>query len=162
MSGNGELRLNSVNISGSKPLIPKKDDNISTNFYRQQDIFNQAKEKTMATPEVENVYMNVSDEGASKRDLQAYDIAARPYNISGFKVMKDSDMFKKFLEINGDDFTEGLNDRGENVMLFNSESSDSKIQMFSVEKSKNGIEYYSIRDADGNVYNFTQDGKFAY
>lgn len=162
MVDNGELKLNSFNVSGSNPLVPKEGEGLSTNFYRQQDIFTEAREKTIATPEVEDVHVEVTNDGATKRDLQAYDIAARPYNISGFKVMKDSDMYKKFLEINGNDFSEGINDKGEKVMLFDSSKSDGKIQMFSVEKSKNGVEFFAIRDADGNVYHFSQDGKAAY
>ena len=156
MPGEGELKLNSFNVLGTTPLELKPEDE-TTNFYRQQDIFTKAKEHTKSTLEVDDVYVEVSDEGASKRD-----IAARPYNISGFKVMKDSDMFKKFLEINGDDFIEGVNDRGENVMLFNSTGSDKKIRMFSVEKGSNGLEYYAIKDADGNIFHFDTEGRFAY
>ena len=159
MSGD-ELKLNVTNISiggSTESLRPAEGE--TTNFYRQQDIFTKAKEKTMATPEVEDVTMEVTDDGASKRDLQAYDIAARPYNISGFKVMAGSDMYNKFLEINGDDFTLGINDRGEQVMLFDKAKSDGKIKMFSVEKDENGNEYYAIRDNDGVVHKFDKDGK---
>lgn len=160
MPGENELKLNVTNVSfggNTESLKPKEGE--TTNFYRQQDVFTQAKEKTMATPEVEDVTMEVTDDGASKRDLQAYDIAARPYNISGFKVMAGSDMYNKFLELNGDDFTLGMNDRGEQVMLFDKAKSDGKIKMFSAEKDENGNEYYAIRDNDGVVHKFDKDGK---
>lgn len=160
MSGENELKLNVANISfggSAEALRPAEGE--TTNFYRQQDIFTKAKEKTMATPEVEDVTMDLTDDGASKRDLQAYDIAARPYHISGFKVMAGSDMYKKFLELNDDDFTLGMNDRGESFMYFDQTKSDGKIKMFSTELDADGNEYYAIRDKDGNIYKFDKDGK---
>ena len=147
-----ELKLNVTNISiGGSTEYLRPAEGETTNFYRQQDVFTQAKEKTVATSEVEDVTMDVTDDGASKRDLQAYDIAARPYNISGFKVMAGSDMYNKFLELNGDDFTLGMNDRGEQVMLFDKTKSDGKIKMFSTELDADGNEYYAIRDKDGKA-----------
>lgn len=153
-----ELKLNMVNLSvGSEPLRPADPEN--ANFYRQQDVFTETKERTKATPEIEDVVMHITDDGASKRDLQAYDIAGRPYNISGFKVMAGSDMYNKFLEVNGDDFTEGVNDRGEKVMLFDKTKTDGKVKMFSTELDADGNEYYAIRDKDGNIFKFDKDGK---
>lgn len=154
-----ELKLNVTSITvGDKThnLRPKEGE--TTNFYRQQDIFTEAKEKTKATPEIEDVEMEIADDGASNRDLQAYDIAARPYNISGFKVMAGSDMYNKFLELNGDDFTEGMNDHGEKVMLFDKTRSDGKVKMFSTEVDADGNEYYAIRDKDGKIFKFDKDG----
>ncbi len=155
-----ELKLNVTNISiGGSTEYLRPAEGETTNFYRQQDIFTKAKEKTMATPEIEDVTMDITDDGTSKRDLQAYDIVARPYNISGFKVMAGSDMYNKFLELNGDDFTLGMNDRGEQVMLFDKTKSDGKIKMFSTELDADGNEYYAIRDKDGVIHKFDKDGK---
>ena len=153
----GEFTLNGYQV-GKETLKPEE--GTTTNFFRQQPIFEQAKNKTISTPEVDDVYAFVKNDNASTRDKQGFDIAARPYNISGFKVMKDSDMFKTFVAINGDDFTEGVNDRGEPVLLFNSDTSDGKIKMFSTEQDNEGKIYYAIKDTEGKTYKFTEDGKF--
>ena len=158
MGGEGELKLNVVRFSfGSNELRPQESE--TANFFRQQPIFDEAKKITKSTEEIEDVTMEVEDDGASLRDKQAYDIAARPYNISGFKVMAGSDMYKTFLAINGDDFKEGMNDSGEMVMLFNSDKSDRQLRMFSTELDTNGDEYYAIRDNDGVVHKFNKDGQ---
>lgn len=158
MGGEGELKLNVVRFSfGSEELRPKESE--TANFFRQQPIFDEAKNVTKRTTEIEDVTMEVEDDGASLRDRQAYDIAARPYNISGFKVMAGSEMYNTFLDINGDDFTEGINDRGEMVMLFDSNKSDKQLRMFSTELDANGDEYYAIRDNDGVVHKFNKDGQ---
>lgn len=160
MPGENELKLNVANVFiGGHTESLKPEEAETKNFYRQQDVFSQAKKITTSTPEIEDVIMEVTDDGASKRDLQAYDIAARPYNISGFKVMAGSDMYNKFLELNGDDFTLGMNDRGEQVMLFDKTKSDGKIKMFSTELDAEGNEYYAIRDNDGVIHKFDLNGK---
>ena len=151
-----ELSLANYQV-GKENHKPEKD--ATTNFFRQQPIFTQAKEKTLATPEIDEVYAFINDDDATKRDLQAFDIAARPYNISGFKVMKNSDMFRIFSQINAGDFSEGVNDRGEPVLLFDNNKSDGKIKMFSTEKDNEGNIYYAIKDSDGKTYKFTEDGK---
>ena len=154
----GELRLNSLNMGGdSNPLQPMEGD--TKNFYRQQDVFTQFKEHTKQTKEVDNVSVNVTDDDASTRDKQAFDILARPYNMSGFKVMKDSDMFNQLVKINGDDFTIGINDRGEEVILYDRTKSDGKVRICSVEQDENGNEYYAIEDDDGQLHKFDQEGK---
>lgn len=152
-----ELKLNALNVQGQDPLKPAEGD--TQNFYRQQDIFTQFKEHTKQTKEVEDVSVNVTDDNASKRDKQAFDILARPYNMSGFKVMKDSDMFNQLVKINGDDFTIGMNDRGEEVILYDTTKSDGKVRICSVEQDENGNEYYAIEDDEGNVHKFDQNGK---
>lgn len=153
------LGVYSVKTTGGDGTVEYKPSIENTNFYRQQDVFTKAKEKTKTTKEIEDVTMEVIDNNASTRDKQGYDIAARPYNISGFKVMAGSDMYNKFLEINGDDFTEGLNDYGEKVMLFDKSKSDNTIKMFSVELDEQGNEYYAIKDNKGNIFKFDSDGK---
>ncbi len=152
----GEFTLIGYQV-GNETLKPEES---TANFYRQQDVFTLAKETTLNTPYIDDVYAYVEDNNASTRDKQGFDIAARPYNISGFKVMKDSDMFKIFTQINGDDFSEGINDHGERVILFDQNKSDGKIKMFSTEQDNEGKIYYAIKDADGKTYKFTEDGKF--
>ena len=154
----GEIRLNSLNMGGdNKPLQPAQND--TQNFYRQQDVFSAFKEHTRKTKEIDNVHIDITDDDASKRDKQAFDILARPYNISGFRVMKDSDMFYTLVEINGDDFTVGINDKGEEVILYNSTKSDGKVRLCSVEEDENGNEYYAIEDDNGNVHKFDTNGR---
>lgn len=153
-SGNNEFSLVKFTVGGE--AIPT--DETTTNFFRQDDVFTQAKNKTIGTPEVDDVWVEIKDNDATKRDRQGYDIAGRPYNISGFRVMKGSEMYDKFLEINGDDFTEGLNDKGERVMLFDSSKSDNKIKMFSVEEDADHNIYYAIKDANGNIFKFKENG----
>ena len=152
-----ELRLNSLNIAGQAPLKPANGD--TQNFYRQQDIFTQFQQTTKKTKEIEKVYIDVTDDNASKRDKQAFDITARPYNMSGFKVMKNSDMFYTLIDINGDDFTIGVNDRGEEVILYDRTKSDGKVRICSVEEDENGNEYYAIKDDHGNIHKFDKNGK---
>ena len=153
----GEIRLNSLNMGGDKkPLQPAQDD--TQNYYRQQDIFTAFKEHTKQTKEIDNVHIDITDDDASKRDKQAFDILARPYNMSGFKVMKDSDMFDALVRLNGNDFTIGINDRGEEVVLFDPTKSDGKIKICSVEQDENGNEYYAIEDEDGQIQKFDTEG----
>lgn len=158
MAGEGELKLNSLHFEGTnykKALAPGE--NIQ-NYFRQEDIFTEFKKQTRSTPEIDDAYIEIKNDGASKRDLQGHDIAGRPYNISGFKVMLNSAMYQKFIEINGDDFTEGLNDYGEKVMLYDESKSDRKITMFSEEVTPQGETFYAIKDNDGNIFKFDEDG----
>ena len=150
-----ELSLGAYTLSGDVQYSP--DGTSGTNYFRQQDIFTKAKEKTTSTKEIEDVTVELTDNNADKRDLQAYDIAARPFNISGFKVMKDSPMYKKFIEINGDDFTIGLNNKGEQVMLFDKTKSDGKVKMFSAEETEDKRVYYAIKDENGNIWKYGED-----
>lgn len=153
----GEIRLNSLNMGGdSKPLKPAPGD--TQNYYRQQDVFTAFKEHTKQTKEIENVHIDITNDDASTRDKQAFDILARPYNMSGFKVMKDSDMFDALVRANNDDFTIGINDRGEEVVLFDPTKSDGKIKLCSVEQDENGNEYYAIEDRDGQIQKFDTEG----
>ena len=158
MAGEGELKLNALHFSGTdykKALAPGEN---NQNYFRQEDIFTEFKKHTRSTPEIDNAYIEITDADASKRDLQGHDIAGRPYNISGYKVMLNSPMYQKFIEINGDDFTEGLNDFGEKVMLYDQSKSDRKVTMFSEEVTPEGTTFYAIKDKDGNVFKFDEKG----
>ena len=159
MAGDGELKLNSLNFGNKNYQKTLKPGENIQNYFRQEDIFTEFKKQTRLTPEFEDVQIEINDANASKRDLQGHDIAGRPYNISGFKVMLNSDMYKKFIEINGDDFTEGLNDYGESVMLYDQSKSDKKITMFSEEVTPEGATFYTIKDRDGNVFKFNESGE---
>ena len=153
----GEIRLNSLNMGGdNKPLRPAQND--TQNYYRQQDVFSAFKEHTQKTKEIDNVHIDITDNDASKRDKQAFDILARPYNMSGFKVMKNSDMFDALVKMNKGDFTIGINDRGEEVVLFDPAKSDGKIKICSVEQDENGNEYYALEDEDGQIQKFDTEG----
>ena len=117
----------------------------------------QLKPKTQETVNyVEDVYVEVSaNESTPKndRDLQAYDIAAKPAGVGGFSVMKGSDAYKVFLEVNADDFTVHQNKYGEDVSYYDEAKSDGRLKVFSSELV-DGKEYLAIRDNAGMVRYF--------
>ena len=112
---------------------------------------------TQATKDyVEDVYVEVSaNESAPEndRDLQAYDIDAKPAGVGGFSVMKGSDAYMVFLEVNADDFTVHQNKYGEDVSYYDEAKSDGRLKVFSSELV-DGKEYLAIRDNAGMVRYF--------
>lgn len=172
-----ELKLNSVSIMNAEKNthVVLKDETGNTNYYRANTIFgdiatkqkeypeqnytlSRLKALTQATPEVEDVEVNVESNFSSEiaRDTQAYDIAAKPAGVGGFKDMNGTDAYKLFLEVNADDFTVHETEykgKPERKAYFDSSKSDGKITVFSSELV-NGKEYLTMRDKNGTVHYF--------
>ncbi len=174
-----ELSLKSVTVehleSGKTEVLKDKTGN--TNYYRAGSVFGDIASKpqeynqpfveselnkiTQATPEVEKVVVNIQGYFTTKtaRDAQAYDIAAKPSGVGGFKDMKDSDAYKLFLEVNADDFelleTE-YNHKKEVKAYLDNKKSDGKVTVFSSEIINNK-EYLAMRDKDGVIHYFDKE-----
>lgn len=173
-----QLSLNSVSIMNPQTghTTELNDSTGNTNFYRANTVFgdiatkpeynqefvpSSLKQITQSTQEVENVTINVTPEFTSdtNRDLQAYDIAAKPAGVGGFKEMNNTDAYKMFLEVNSDDFTlreTEYKGKKETKAYLDRTKSDGQITVFSSELI-NGKEYLAMRDNDGVVHYFDKE-----
>jgi len=175
-TGDNVLRLNFVKINnplnGDSSML--KDATGNNNYYRANSVFgdiatksdeynqpyvkSKLKEITQSTTEVENVEVDINANFSSRtaRDLQAYDIAAKPAGVGGFKDMNGTDAYKFFLEVNADDFTEietEYKGQKEIKAFLDTGKTDGKIKVFSSEII-NGKEYLAMRDKEGVVHYF--------
>ncbi len=175
-----ELKLNSVSLTNPETKETKtlKDNTGNTNYYRANSVFGDIATKpdeykdqtfeesnlrklTQSTKEVEDVVVDVSPEFTSDtaRDLQAYDIAAKPAGVGGFKDMNNSDAFKMFLRVNAGDFTVRETEykgKKESKAYLDREKTDGKITTFSSEMVNNK-EYLAMRDENGKVHYFDKE-----
>lgn len=175
-----ELKLNSVSIMNptSKDVVNLKDETGNTSYYRANSVFGDIATKpeeykdqkfqesrlnkiTQSTPEVEDVVIDVGAEFTSDtaRDMQAYDIAAKPAGVGGFKGMNNSDAYNLFLRVNADDFTmQETEYKGQKEVkaYLDREKTDGKITVFSSELV-NGKEYLTMRDNEGVVHYFDKE-----
>lgn len=173
-----QLKLDTVSISNPQKSSVQtlKDTTGNTNYYRANSIFgdiatkpeyNQSfvpsnlKKITQSTAEVEDVKINVHPEFTSdtNRDMQAYDIAAKPAGVGGFKEMNNTDAYKMFLEVNADDFTVRETEykgKKEAKAYLDRTKTDGKITVFSSELI-NGKEFLAIRDKEGLVHYFDKE-----
>lgn len=170
------LKLDSVSIINREQNTSQvlRDETGNQNYYRANSVFgdiatkqdeydqpyqeSELKKITQATEEVEDVVVKVNPEFTSDtaRDLQAYDIAAKPAGVGGFKDMNNTDAYKLFLEINADDFTireTEYKGNKESKAYFDASKSDGEIRVFSSELI-NGKEYLAMRDNDNNIHYF--------
>jgi hypothetical protein len=178
-----ELKLKDVTIFNSETnqTTRLKDTTGNTNYYRANSVFgdiatkpqeynqefveSNLKKVTQATPEVEDVTVDVKGFFTSKtaRDEQAYDIAGKPAGVGGFSGMKDSDAYKLFLKVNADDFTARETEykgQKETKEYFDPSKSDGKIKVFSSEII-DGKEYLALKDNDGKVHYFDMENKLS-
>lgn len=176
-----QLTLNQVNISrGEAVLPPLKDETGNTNFYRSTSIFgdiatkkyqypdqpfieSKLKQITQDSEEVEDVELDVTPSFTSEtsRDLQAFDIAAKPAGVGGFSQMNGTDAYNMFLQVNADDFTVRETEykgKKELKAYLDKSKSDGKIKAFSSE-IRNGKEYLAIRDNEGKVHFYDMENK---
>jgi len=178
------LKLNSVSIMNTEQGTTQvlKDKTGNTNYYRANTVFGDIASKpedypdqnrvqselkaiTQATPEVEDVEINVRGLFTSEtaRDAQAYDIAAKPAGVGGFKEMNGTDAYKLFLKVNSDDFTVRESEykgKVESKAYLDVTKSDGKITVFSSELV-NGKEYLTMKDKDGNVHYFDKENNLS-
>lgn len=175
-----ELSLKSVTVTNNESdnNTVLKDTTGNTNYYRANSVFgdiatkkeeykeqefkeSELKKITQSTEEVEDVVVEVKAQFTSDtaRDLQAFDIAAKPAGVGGFKEMNNTEAYNLFLKVNADDFTireTEYKGKKEAKMYFDTSKSDGKVKVFSSELV-NGKEYLAMRDADGNVHYFDKE-----
>lgn len=178
-----ELNLKSVSIMNNQTsqTTTLTDKTGNKNYYRASSIFgdiatkpeeynnqytpSKLKELTQSTPEVEDVVVNINAYFTSDtaRDEQAYDIAAKPAGVGGFKEMNGTDAYKLFLEVNDDDFklieTEYKGKKETKAYLDRSKT-DGKITVFSSEII-DGKEYLAMRDKQGEVHYFDMENNLS-
>lgn len=177
---NEGLNLNSVSIMNpdNGEITNLKDTTENKNYYRANSVFgdiaskpeeykeqefeeSKLKQITQSTPEVEDVTVDVKAYFTSEtaRDLQAYDIAAKPAGVGGFKDMNNTDAYKLFLEVNADDFTmheTEFKGNKETKYYLDKTKSDGKVTVFSSELI-DGKEYLTMRDKQGNIHYFDKE-----
>ncbi len=177
---NEELKFNSAQIKNPETgkTTELQDKTGNTNYYRANSVFgdiatkpneyknqgfqeSKLKEITQSTPEVEDVMIDIDAEFTSNtaRDLQAYDIAAKSAGVGGFKDMNNSDAYKLFLDVNGDDFTMRETEykgKKEVKAYLDSDKTDGVITVFSSEII-DGKEYLTMRDKEGKVHYFDKN-----
>lgn len=174
-SSGPQLTLNHVQVGGAQIKAPS-----GQNYYRATHIFGDIATKreqypnqpfrestirsmTEATPEVERVVVNVTNEGLNEtnRDLKGFDIAAKVAGVGGFINMNGkgngTDAYRMFLTINADDFTEktttGRNGKQETTAYFDNAKSDGEITTFGSE-IVSGRQLLTLTDKDGKVHYF--------
>ena len=139
----GELHLEGYTVNGQQTA---KNNNYYTNN------FDDVKKATADTKDIsgEKVIFEISDKDASKRDLQARDILGKYLGESGYKTVLGTEMWKRFVEENNDDFKQnGTIERDGKiypVYTFNKQSSDGKITMPTLQKNNLGEEFYILGD----------------
>lgn len=175
-----ELSLKSVSVTNneSEQNIVLKDNTGNTNYYRANSVFgdiatkkdeykdqefkeSELKKITQATEEVEDVVVDVKAQFTSgtARDLQAFDIAAKPAGVGGFKGMNNTEAYDLFLKVNADDFTVRETEykgQKESKAYLDTSKSDGKIKVFSSEMINNK-EYLAMWDNDGEIHYFDKE-----
>ena len=148
--------LNSITVNKEQQTVGK-------NYYQSDENFAKAKKRTLNSPAIfgETTNINVFNENASNRDLQARDILAKYISgVSGYNNILGSEMEKAFIDANPDDFLESGTVERDNKQfknyLFDNDRSDGNISMPTLQKLKNGDEVYVIGsqmfDKYGNIY----------
>ena len=160
--------LNKIRTNREEQKVDKK-------YYTSDTDFQSAKEKTKNTPAIfgEEVVVNVTNNNATARDLQARDILAKYISgVSGYHSILGSAMEDAFIKANADDFTANgtleRNGKEYNNYSFNADTSDGNITMPTLQSytHKNGTveEFYVIGDrtfnADGTVYASKMDQEY--
>ena len=148
----GILKLNSITTNGNTTT------DVRPKYYANDDKFAIAKAMTKATPQVhgETSIVDISDKGSSARDLQARDILAKWIGgVSGYNQIMGSELEAEFIKANPDDFkqtgTVVRNGKEYPVYSFNAETSDGKVSMPTLQKDKNGNEFYMMGDTSYNA-----------
>ena len=150
----GILHLKSISING------ETDNKVKPKYYANDEKFKIAKELTRKSPEIhgETAVVEITDNGATSRDLQARDILAKWIGgVSGFNQIMGSELEQEFIKANPEDFkqtgTVERNGKKYPVFTFDAKSSDGKVSMPTLQQNKKGEVFYMMGDksykADG-------------